>query len=136
MVLLAVVSGTASLPNSGFAELSDGRGGTNVESATFTAEMGFDKKRSLEAFQTTLYPLLRAHCSACLPPPLPRPVGGWARATSAPIRRNAATVEKSLHLGALYYAVGQAETTRYKTATADVRSCDLLTLANPAVQEN
>lgn len=27
--------------------------------------MGFDKARSLKAFQGTLYPLLRANCSGC-----------------------------------------------------------------------
>lgn len=34
-------------------------------SGSYTKEMGFDQKRSLKAFETTLYPLLRAHCSAC-----------------------------------------------------------------------
>ena len=27
--------------------------------------MGFDKKRSLEAFKTTVYPVLRANCAGC-----------------------------------------------------------------------
>jgi hypothetical protein len=27
--------------------------------------MGFDQKRSLEAFKVTLYPVLRANCSGC-----------------------------------------------------------------------
>jgi hypothetical protein len=46
--------------NLGFSELPDGRGGTNIESIAYTEEMGFDKERSLAAFQDTLYPLLRA----------------------------------------------------------------------------
>ena len=49
----------------GFAVLPDGRGGTNVESVVYTDAMGFDKKRSLEAFKTTVYPVLRANCSGC-----------------------------------------------------------------------
>ena len=49
----------------GFSVLPDGRGGTNVESVLYTEAMGFDKKRSLDAFKNTLYPLLRANCSAC-----------------------------------------------------------------------
>ena len=61
-VLLAVVSTTASLSNPGFSELPNGRGGANVEAVAYTDEMGFDKARSLKAFQTTLYPLLRANC--------------------------------------------------------------------------
>ena len=64
-VLLAAVCVTAGLRNPGFSELPDGRGGTNVESVNYTKEMGFDKKRSLEAFKVTLYPLLRAECSTC-----------------------------------------------------------------------
>ena len=48
-----------------FAVLPDGRGGTNVESVVYTEAMGFDKQRSLEAFKTTVYPLLRANCSGC-----------------------------------------------------------------------
>jgi hypothetical protein len=51
--------------NLGFSELPDGRGGTNVESVVYTKEMGFDKQRSLKAFQDTVYPLLRANCSGC-----------------------------------------------------------------------
>jgi len=43
----------------GFNVLPDGRGGTNVESILYTEAMGFDKKRSLEAFKSTVYPLLR-----------------------------------------------------------------------------
>jgi len=30
--------------SAGYSELSSGRGGTNVEGVTYTAEMGFDKK--------------------------------------------------------------------------------------------
>jgi hypothetical protein len=47
----------------GYAELSDGRGGTNVE--LFVLPDGFDKARSLAAFKDALYPLRRAHCSGC-----------------------------------------------------------------------
>jgi hypothetical protein len=64
-VLLAVVCATAGLKNLGYSELPNGRGGTNVEATSFTKEMGFDKKRSLKAFQATVYPLLRANCSGC-----------------------------------------------------------------------
>ena len=46
--------------NPGYSQLPDGRGGTNVEATVYTKEMGFDKARSLKAFQETLYPLLRA----------------------------------------------------------------------------
>lgn len=63
--VLLVVAATGALSNPGFSELSDGRGGTNVESVAYTQEMGFNKARSLEAFEVTLYPLLRANCSAC-----------------------------------------------------------------------
>ena len=48
----------------GYSELSNGRGGTNAEAVAYTAEMGFDKKRSLKAFKDTLYPLLRPRRSA------------------------------------------------------------------------
>jgi hypothetical protein len=51
--------------NLGFSELPDGRGGLNVESIVYTDDMRFDKKRSLKAFQGTVYPLLRANCSGC-----------------------------------------------------------------------
>lgn len=47
----------------GFTELSNGRGGTNVEA--FVLPDGFDNARSLAAFKETLYPLLRANCSGC-----------------------------------------------------------------------
>jgi len=49
----------------GLSELPDGRGGLNVEQVSYPASMGFDKQRSLEAFETTLYPLLRAKCASC-----------------------------------------------------------------------
>jgi hypothetical protein len=65
LVLLAVVCATAALKHPGYSELPDGRGGTNVEGVAYTPEMSFDKKRSLKAFQETLYPLLRAKCAAC-----------------------------------------------------------------------
>ena len=64
-VLLAVLCTAAGLRYLGYSELPDGRGGTNLEAVTYTPEMGFDKKRSLKAFQETLYPLLRANCSGC-----------------------------------------------------------------------
>jgi hypothetical protein len=49
----------------GYAELANGRGGTNVEAIVYTKEMGFDKERSLAAFEKTVYPLLDAYCSGC-----------------------------------------------------------------------
>ncbi len=49
----------------GFSVLPDGRGGTNVEAVVYPEAMGFDKKRSLEAFKSTVYPLLRANCAGC-----------------------------------------------------------------------
>jgi hypothetical protein len=49
----------------GFGELPDGKGGLNVEQVCFPAELNFDKTRSLEAFKSTLYPLLRTNCSPC-----------------------------------------------------------------------
>jgi hypothetical protein len=64
-VLLAVVCATASRTNLGFSELPNGRGGTNVEAVAYTEDMGFDKARSLKAFEDTLYPLLRANCAGC-----------------------------------------------------------------------
>jgi hypothetical protein len=36
-----------------------------VEAVSYTAEMGFDKGKSLKAFKTTLYLLLRGNCAAC-----------------------------------------------------------------------
>ncbi|HVZ32521.1 MAG TPA: hypothetical protein VG963_08845 [Polyangiaceae bacterium] len=49
----------------GFSELPNGQGGTNVEQVCYGSALGFDKARSLAAFQTTLYPVLRTHCAAC-----------------------------------------------------------------------
>jgi len=68
LVLLAVVGAIADPPNTssknlGYSELSNGRGGTNVEG--FVAPDGFDKAKSLAAFKETLYPVLRANCSGC-----------------------------------------------------------------------
>src|SRR5580692_7346369 len=65
LVLLAVVYATAGRTKLGYSEIPNGRGGTNVEAVTYTEEMGFDKARSLKAFQETLYPVLRANCSGC-----------------------------------------------------------------------
>lgn len=64
-VLLVAGALTSAPGKLGYAELPDGRGGTAVEAAVYTPEMGFDKERSLKAFEDTLYPLLRAHCSGC-----------------------------------------------------------------------
>jgi hypothetical protein len=49
----------------GFGEISDGKGGVNVEQVCYPAELNFDKARSLDAFKTTLYPLLRTNCGPC-----------------------------------------------------------------------
>lgn len=65
VVLFAAAAMTAATNNPKFAEIPDGRGGINVEAAVYTAEMGFDKARSLAAFKETLYPLLRQNCSRC-----------------------------------------------------------------------
>ena len=64
-VLLAVAALTSAPTKHGYSEISDGRGGTNVEATLYTEEMGFDKARSLAAFKDTLYPLLRQNCSGC-----------------------------------------------------------------------
>ncbi|AUX34142.1 uncharacterized protein SOCE836_063100 [Sorangium cellulosum] len=48
----------------GYSELPNGKGGVNVE-AVCLDEIGFDKARSLEAFKTTVYPLLTKNCSGC-----------------------------------------------------------------------
>jgi len=64
-VLLAVVCATAARTKLGYSELPNGRGGTNLESVNYAEEMGFDKARSVKAFQETLYPVLRANCSGC-----------------------------------------------------------------------
>jgi len=68
LVLMAVVGAIAAPPAAttkklGYSELSNGRGGTNVEA--FVAPDGFDKAKSLAAFKETLYPVLRANCSGC-----------------------------------------------------------------------
>ncbi|HEX4135286.1 MAG TPA: hypothetical protein VHY84_11800 [Bryobacteraceae bacterium] len=73
LILLAVVGAIAATPTTtsstatskklGYSELSNGRGGTNVEA--FVVPDGFDKARSLAAFKDTLYPVLRANCSGC-----------------------------------------------------------------------
>jgi len=55
----------ATAPRLGYSELPDGRGGINVESIVYTEQMGFDKARSLEAFEATLYPLLNLRCNGC-----------------------------------------------------------------------
>jgi hypothetical protein len=47
-ILLAVVCATGALRNPGYSELSNGRGGVNVEAVTYSPDMHFDKKRSLE----------------------------------------------------------------------------------------
>jgi len=39
-------------PEPRYSELSNGRGGTNAEAVAYTAEMGFDKKRSLKPSKT------------------------------------------------------------------------------------
>jgi hypothetical protein len=49
----------------GFVELPNGRGDVSYESINYPTELGFNKGVSLEAFKTTLYPLLRANCSGC-----------------------------------------------------------------------
>ncbi|HEY2858773.1 MAG TPA: hypothetical protein VGJ21_10185 [Terracidiphilus sp.] len=68
LILLAVVSAIAEPPATspkklGFSELSNGRGGTNVEAVVVPD--GFDKAKSLAAFKETLYPVLRANCAGC-----------------------------------------------------------------------
>jgi hypothetical protein len=65
LVLFAAVALRSATKTPSFSEISNGRGGTNVEAAVYTPEMGFDKARSLKAFQETLYPVLRANCSGC-----------------------------------------------------------------------
>jgi hypothetical protein len=73
LMVLAVLGASAATPTTtsstatskklGYSELSNGRGGTNVEA--FVVPDGFDKARSLAAFKDTLYPVLRANCSGC-----------------------------------------------------------------------
>jgi mono/diheme cytochrome c family protein len=62
---VAAAALTSAPTKPGYSEIPDGRGGTNVEATLYTKEMGFDKARSLKAFQETLYPVLRANCSGC-----------------------------------------------------------------------
>lgn len=61
--------GAGAIPTSdcslGYSEHANGKGGINVEAVCYSPEMGFDKAASLAAFQSTLYPLLRANCSGC-----------------------------------------------------------------------
>jgi len=42
-------SATSTATNPAFAELSDGRGGVNVEAIVYSEKMGFNKRRSLAA---------------------------------------------------------------------------------------
>ncbi|HVZ85886.1 MAG TPA: hypothetical protein VHG72_02900 [Polyangia bacterium] len=49
----------------GYAEIDNGRGDVNVERVVYVPPMNFDMNASLAAFQTTLYPLLQANCTAC-----------------------------------------------------------------------
>jgi hypothetical protein len=60
--------GSSSVPEDscalGYSELSDGYGGLNVEQVCHPAGL-FDRNVSLEAFKSTLYPLLRESCSPC-----------------------------------------------------------------------
>ena len=63
LVLLAATALTSAPGKLGYSELPNGRGGTNVEA--FVPPAGFDKAKSLKAFQETLYPVLRANCSGC-----------------------------------------------------------------------
>ena len=65
LVLLTAFALTSATTKLGYAEFSNGRGGTNVEATIISKDMGFDKARSLEAFKTTLYPVLRQNCSGC-----------------------------------------------------------------------
>lgn len=53
-------------PQQGYAVLPDGRGGFNYEQVFIGEETGFDKARSLAAFEQTLYPYLRSNvCVGC-----------------------------------------------------------------------
>src|SRR5215475_11832206 len=63
LVLLAVFAATGARTKLGYTELSNGRGGTNVE--LWVVPDGFDKAKSLAAFKDTLYPVLRANCAGC-----------------------------------------------------------------------
>jgi hypothetical protein len=65
LALCVAAALTSATPKVAFTEIPNGRGGTNVEATLYTKEMGFDKARSLKAFQETLYPVLRENCSGC-----------------------------------------------------------------------
>ncbi len=65
LALLAALTLTSATTKPKYSEIPSGRGGTNVEAVLYTPEMGFDKARSLKAFEQTLYPLLRTNCSGC-----------------------------------------------------------------------
>lgn len=66
---VAPATGPASSPlpvdGLGYVELPNGRGGINVERVTYTAAMGFDKARSLEAFRGTVYAITSTACAGC-----------------------------------------------------------------------
>jgi hypothetical protein len=63
---LALVETVPVGTKSGYAMLSNARGGVNYESVIQTVGTGFDKARSLAVFQETLYPYLRSNtCVAC-----------------------------------------------------------------------
>ncbi|WP_437878824.1 RICIN domain-containing protein [Sorangium sp. So ce513] len=47
----------------GYSQLPDGKGGLNVEAVCLPSD--FDMARSLEAFKTTVYPILTANCGGC-----------------------------------------------------------------------
>ncbi|WP_437679093.1 RICIN domain-containing protein [Sorangium sp. So ce131] len=49
----------------GYSQLPNGRGGYNVEAVCIPTEVRFDMARSLEAFKTTVYPILQDNCSGC-----------------------------------------------------------------------
>jgi cytochrome c553 len=48
-----------------YSVLPDGTGGSNVEGVSYACLKSFDKKASLAAFQSTVYPLLKANCASC-----------------------------------------------------------------------
>jgi hypothetical protein len=48
-----------------YSVLPNGTGGSNVEGVSYACLKSFDKKASLAAFESTVYPLLRANCSKC-----------------------------------------------------------------------
>ncbi|KYF98032.1 hypothetical protein BE20_36535, partial [Sorangium cellulosum] len=49
----------------GYSQLPNGKGGVNVEPVCIPKEMNFNMAASLEAFKTTVYPLLQTNCSGC-----------------------------------------------------------------------